>query len=121
MTLKDFDAARRERKRTLNPEQDKPIVFQIGGHAFSCAKVLPYGLVLDIALVPDDAPQTLQVAALNNLILQMIRPEHHEAWEALTRDTEDGLDLDDIKAVVSWMMEVYTGRPTVPSSTSVEQ
>lgn len=118
--LKDFDAARSERKRKLgNPDQ--VVAFRIGGQEFRCQPVLPYGLVLDIALVPDDAPQTMQVAALDNLIFQMLKPECHDAWHAIVRDTENGLDLEDVRTIVQWMMEVYTGRPTEPSSTSAEQ
>lgn len=115
MALKDFDAARRERRRNR-----EPIAFRLGGQEFTLPATLPAGHILDLIEADADGnPVATLVACRRFLAAILASDEDRERLEVVLRSHDDPVDLnDDLIEVVDWIAEQYTGRPTKRSSDS---
>lgn len=110
MAHRDFDAEVAERAR----ERD-PIEFTLGGVRFTCRPVCPFGAALALIEAPEitvDLAGAVAgiVAFLEQVVVDDQVPEVNEAVRKVNADTA--------YAVVRWLSEAYSGRPTVPSSDS---
>ncbi len=113
--MKDFDEARRERE-----ERDRS--FTIGGEQFvrRVAVAPEQILTWNKATAGDIEPNEEEWLALyDETILAMLEPGQAEKW-AQVRDPElaNPLTTGDLTALVRWLFEEMTGRPTGPSSDS---
>lgn len=114
MPHRDFDAYRKER------DQDKPrtqhdVSFRLGGIDFECIKILPSGLILDLAAAPDPEEKPMEaVAALRNFVLNIIVEGQRDQFLEVLRRPDDPADFDTLAAVVEYLSREYAGRPTTP-------
>lgn len=110
MAHRDFDAEVAERAR----ERD-PIEFTLGGVRFTGRPVVPFGAALDLAAAPElksDLAGAVEgiVAFLEQVVVDDQVPQVRDAVRRVNADMAYGC--------VVWLSEVYSGRPTEPSSGS---
>jgi hypothetical protein len=85
---------------------------------FDCAADPPGGVMLDVANISEGS-RGEQVLAIGRLLDGVLLPDSRDRFEKRMRDPLNPITLDDAIDVVSWLaQEVYSGRPTVPSSPS---
>lgn len=119
-SVKDFDAARRERSKTV-----KLPTFKLGGEKFTLRQRATIGESVDLALAPEPDPDVEVAAPTLATFVQFIsdrladEDEVDRFVEVLHR-RKDPIDDVALYEVVNWIAEVLTGRPTVPSSDSLD-
>lgn len=114
MTFRDFDQVRKERAR-----ETEPIRFRLGGQDFTCAPQPTLADVFDLLDAPeafdDGAPVAAGVRALTLFIDKLlIDDKNRRRFKKLLRAHD--VDGFDIVALGEWLVEQYTGRPTLPST-----
>lgn len=99
------------RHRSFSTTVDKePITFDVDGEEFTAVPDLPGGVLLDIA-------QTLMkrdfsIEGLNSFFNAAIVPDDHERFAKMIRK-EAGPGLDVLVDITKFLVEEYTGFPTV--------
>lgn len=112
--MKDFDAERQRREEAEATVEDRD--FKIGGEFFRAKrKVRPEVLIelSKIEAMADNLDGILET--MDSTIQAMIEPndDAYARYRAMRERDDDSLvDLDDLQEVVSWLIEVFTGRPT---------
>lgn len=107
---RDFDAEVAERAREADP-----ITFTLGGVRFEARPVCPFGAVLDLAAAPEITVDLAgAVAGIVAFLSQVVVDDQAE----LVDDAVRSVNADVAYGVVRWLVEAYSGRPTVPSSGS---
>lgn len=103
----------------------EPIVFTIDGDEFSAFPMIPVPVLQEVVQIQrgkgdadklDVVERGLRVL---DLLLDGPSAERLRARMA-SRDLAEAVDFDQVSQIISWLMEVHTGRPTRPSSESSE-
>lgn len=114
---RDFDLARRERAAKRDPVQ-----FTLGGVRFTLLPVIPIGSAFDLLDAPEvtssDDLTSPATVALCRFIREALIDGDEERWDQVLRSTADPVDPEAILEVATYITEVYTGRPSEPSSGS---
>jgi hypothetical protein len=117
MPHRDFDAARAERER-----QVEPVTFTLGGEQFQCVLAPSVGDALDLADAPEPETSLIgSVRAIVRFVDKILVPADRARFAELIRkmDTPHGpVNAYDLIEVGVWLGEEYAGRPTDPSSDS---
>lgn len=117
MPHRDFDAARAERERKV-----EPVTFRLGGQDFTCVLAPSVGDALDLADAPEpEASLVGSVRAIVRFVDKMLVPEDRARFTALIHDmdTPHGpVNSYDLIELGVWLGEEYGGRPTEPSTGS---
>jgi hypothetical protein len=114
---RDFDAARAERERTVDP-----VTFTLGGEDFSCVLAPSVGDAFDLADAPE--PETSLIGscrAITAFVDKILVPKDRPRFKNLIRkmDTPHGpINALDLVELGSWLGEEFSGRPTGPSTES---
>ena len=93
--------------------------FTVGGETFHWCDVRPEVLT---SFEPsangkdDDADATWRM--MDDQILLFVSKDEHERWRALRVRDDKPVTIAQLNAILLWLMEEQTGRPTVPSSPS---
>ena len=108
MAYRDFAAARSEAER-------EPIAFSLGGERFEC---LPKGTtpVTGALLAFSARPLTFSSAA--TFVRDVIEPGDEERFDKLRARKHEPVEHDVVMSLAMWLVEVYTGRPTLRSHDS---
>ena len=115
--FEDFDAARRERQRAL-----EPIRFRLGGIDFNCVKTPTLADAFELATAPepitfDGTPNLAAVAAITRFIEALIStPKQRKQFAKLLARRDDVIDRETIIDLGGWLAEQYAGRPTLRST-----
>jgi hypothetical protein len=99
---------------------DDDLEFIIGGEKFTMIYVRPEVLAA-IAADADDAddkPFSQTLADNDAQIKLFLRPEDHERWDALRAREENPVTQRQLNELITYLVEVQTGRPTLPPSPS---
>lgn len=117
MPHRDFDAARAERERKV-----EPVTFRLGGQDFTCVLAPSVGDALDLADAPEpEASLVGSVRAIVRFVDKMLVAEDRQRFADLIRslDTPHGpVNSYDLVELGVWLGEEYGGRPTEPSTES---
>lgn len=105
MPFADFDAARRE-------AVNEPVAFQLRGERFECLARCPAGDLFTLA------GRGLTPASARDFIAGVVADDHLERFAKVLANKDDPVDLAEVVAITEWLVEVYTGRPTKPSTGS---
>lgn len=113
--MKNFDEKRAQRQAI-----DRH--FQIGGEQYVARvsvrpeKLSPYEQLKE----SDDITETLKI--IDELIIAFIETgnDAHARYRAMREREEDAVGVEDLQDLVEWLMEIHTGRPTVPPGGSTE-
>lgn len=104
MAFRDFEAARREHKH-------EPIVFSLRGERFVCVPVAPAMVVFDLA-VRGFTPVSCQLF-IEAVLEASDEVDNVSRFAAVLANTEDPVSVSDLAVIVGWLVEHYTGRPTL--------
>lgn len=138
--MHDFDKARIERAER-DKQTAKEREFRIGGEKFTWRPGVRPEALSDLALikagkrdkegnllrdadgeiVDAGTPMNESIAIIDGIIVDMIESsdDAHTRWRELRSRQDDPITLDDMQAVVQWLVEQQTGRtPTPPRSRS---
>ncbi len=109
MPSRDFDAARAERRREVDP-----IRFTLGGETFVCVARIPVGHAFDLMDAPELTPTNYAecARALDRFIMAVLLDDvSRERWQALLRRVDDPIDDWALIEVGTWLAEAYSGTP----------
>ena len=110
------------RKTFQTARDDADVVpFDIDGEEFIAVgpQRLPPGVMIDIAGAETSKDIMVKMAAFGGFFDGVLLPESAERFAARMRDPERTIDWDTLGDIVVWLIEeVYTDRPTMPSSDS---
>lgn len=106
--MKDFDERRRERE-----QRDRG--FTLGGETFVMKTgVRPEVLAAYEAIDVNASPEA-KLETMDSMVLDFLEPENGAAltkYKAVRAIEDNPVTLQDIQAVIEWMIEAQTGRPT---------
>jgi hypothetical protein len=114
---RDFDAARAERERIVDP-----VTFTLGGEQFQCVLAPSVGDALDLADAPE--PETSLIGSVRAIVAfidKILVPADRAKFGEVIRkmDAPHGpVNSYDVIEVGVWLSEEFSGRPTVPSTDS---
>lgn len=113
----DYELARRERNAKREPQQ-----VVMGGERFSLLPTIPLSAGFDLVDAPEPEPgaqlESAAVRAICTFIRLALVDADQERFDALLARREDAVDAIDVMAYGALIAEVYTGRPTGPSTGS---
>lgn len=117
--MKNFDKVRRERI-------DRDREFIIGGETFAYRSgVRPEALVPWFQLQSGESlvgetrlSQEQQLKVMDDTVLAFLEEGQAEKWASVRMSVENPVTLKDIDALIEWLIEEQTGRPTEPLSDS---
>lgn len=90
---------------------------------FRCVEEAPSALVSDVLLagsVSPDGTVKHAVGVLVRFLETVIVDDDREKFRLLIRDPKRHVQASLLGEVVSWLIEVYTGRPTTPPTSSAD-
>lgn len=119
---RDFDAARAERVRHIDP-----VTFVLGGRRFTCVPEPTLGdaLALADAPEPDESP-TAALKATLRFVEAMIQPSQRRRFRRMARRQKANwwakgrppVGSHEVYELAVWLASEHSGRPTRPSSGS---
>ena len=114
--MKNFDEARAEREA-----RDRS--FQIGGETFSYRPAIaPEAILRWSQMTGGEMPDLTEVEAIeifDETVVAFLEPGQDEKWARVrSKDAKHPINLADLRALVSWLFEEQTGRPTSQPSDS---
>jgi hypothetical protein len=122
--MSDLDVERRERQQAREIALgDRSFTF--GGEKFTHVRDCPWD-VIERAAALDLAEGVTVLSELRALVTELIEPgaeltqaegdpiryENHERFAALLRRRQDPITVDDVSALLRWLMGAASGRPT---------
>lgn len=121
MPHRDFDAARAERLRKV-----EPVAFTIGGERFTCVAEPTLGDALALADAPEPEDNEAAAArALVRFVESLLVPSDRARWRrTIARQRysrwrrRPPVSTSELIELGAWLTVAYTARPTVPSSDS---
>lgn len=119
MPFQDFDAARRERLRAL-----QPIKFRFGGKDFACVIMPTIADSFELATAPepvlmDGTPVLAGVAAITRFIEALLaNNRQRRQFQKVLRNRKDVIDQQAIIDLGGWLAEQFTNRPLGSSTGS---
>lgn len=113
----DYELARRERNAKREPMQ-----VVMGGERFTLLPTIPLSAGFDLVDAPEptqtDGLESEAIRAICTFIRLALIDEDQPRWDALLARRKDAIEAPDVLMYGALISEVYTGRPTVPSSGS---
>lgn len=113
----DYELARRERNAKREPNR-----IVMGGEEFTLLPTIPISAAFDLVDAPEPGPdatiESEAIRAIASFIRLALVDEDQPRWDDLIARREDAIDGFDVMAWGRILAEVYTGRPTVPSTGS---
>jgi len=103
----------------VTAENSEPVSFKLYGEDFQCRAQIPGKVMLDLATRSadeNDAAGNAQV--ITDFFDFVLVPESAARFSALCMDPERVVTIEQLMAIVSWLMETYAERPTTRSEDS---
>ena len=91
--------------------------FTVGGETFHWRDVRPEVLTSFEPSENGDDPNSAW-RLMDDQILLFIQPDEHDKWKALRARDEGAVTIAQLNAILLWLMEEQTGRPTQAPSPS---
>lgn len=105
------------REFTLEPSTADPPTFSIADREFKCLPEPPAGVLTDF-LATAHGDVAVKLSGLVGFISGCLSDAEAEAFELLLHDKDTVVPLATLGDIAQWLAEVFTGRPTTPSSSS---
>lgn len=103
--MHNFDPERKERQTT---DRD----FILGGMEFRRRASVRPEVMIEFEDLPRGAGAAKSLQVMDNLIIDYLEPEYHDAYRELRQREEDAVNARDLAEVVNWLIGGSTGRPT---------
>lgn len=104
------------------------VAFALQGRTFNCVRAIALDAMQEIVLTmkgkAEDEDKDGNVALpvvidrLKAAFKLVLRDDEYVPFLAMLGDKDDPADLDQLQEIISWLVGVYTTRPTPPSSDS---
>ena len=108
--------------RNFDELLSKDRTFTVRGQSFTWRDVKPEVLTLfdseAILGKNGDSDETAVWKLIDAQILLFIEPGQHESWAKLRAREEEPVTIQQLNAILEWLMEAQTGRPTETPSPS---
>lgn len=105
--VKDFTLARTD------------VRFRIGSDIFYCAPDIPFRMVADIGSMASSDVGTSSYEKFLIFLRGIMHPDSAARFQERLDSLEEPIGIQQIKALMPWLLEQYGLRPTEPSSESV--
>jgi hypothetical protein len=92
--------------------------FTVAGETFQWRNVRPEVLTSFEQSDDKDADADAAWRLMDDQILLFLHKNDHDRWRELRAREENPVTIAQLNAILLWLMEEQTGRPTVPSSPS---
>lgn len=103
-------------------KERKVIEFRIDDDVFVCPPALPAGTLMRFIAkfnkLQNAADSEEQIALMNDTLAVVLQPESFDLLKIRMEDPHNPVDLDQLNAILEWVMGEYGLRPTQPSSSS---
>lgn len=96
----------------------EPIRFTVDGDTFECAAVLPAGAGYDLVAAATSGDKGQMVALAGASLDAIMLPESARRFAQRMRDPERPITDAQVGAILRWLTEQYSARPTTPASSS---
>lgn len=115
--MKEFTTAIAEAQET-DEDRDEGQVFKVDGVECRCFKPEDGQLAILMASVSRSQNWQTQVAGIINFFVEVLDDDSHQYIVSRLMDRDDPFGLDEVKDIMEWMVEDWTGRPIQPPSVS---
>lgn len=97
-----------------NAEGLEPVEFSIFGETFRCHPGLPGKVMLEIvSMGSEDSSPGSTAKAINDFFKSVLASDDdYKRFDKLCKDPEKLIPVDQIMAIVMWLLETYSERPT---------
>lgn len=112
--MKDFDEARDERKSA-----DR--AFRFGGETFVMKATVRPEVMVGYESINTDTDALVALSIIDDMVISFIEggEDAERRYRAVRAREEDAISMDDLNALVEWLISEQTGRPTsAPSASS---
>lgn len=99
-------------------DDDLAMAFTVDGEELVCFPPSDGQLAILIASVGRHSSQHQQIAGIINFFVEVMDERSHGYVVGRLLDREDPFGLEEVEAIMSWMIEEWTGRPTQSPSVS---
>lgn len=100
-----------------SPPSVDPITFDVDGEVFEAAGAPPGGALLDVVNFATGT-NLQRIKAIGDFLNAALVPESRERFLVRLRSTENPISLATAAQVMAWLLGKYSGRPTVPSTST---
>lgn len=97
----------------------EPVTFELDGDMFECVRKMPVELTKQISGLKNAESTAARLDMLVNMIRNLLRDSSLELFNKRLNDKDNPIDIEEVGEITEWLVEVYTGRPLVPSEGSV--
>lgn len=115
--MREFTTAVAEAAET-DEDRDNGNPFLVDGVECHCYKPEDGQLAVLLASVSRSQNWQTQVAGIINFFVEVLDDQSHQHIVGRLMDRNDPFGLDEVKDIMEWMVEDWTGRPTQPPSVS---
>lgn len=116
-TMKEFVTALKAVEDEQN-EDDGAMHFTVDGRELTCYPPSDGQLAILIATTGRHTSQATQVAGVVNFFVEVMDEPSHAYLVDRLLDRTDPFGIEEVEAIMSWMIEEWTGRPTQSPSVS---
>lgn len=93
----------------------EPVTFDIAGETFTASPEIQ-GIVLMDFLEASDGGGVGSIVAFKNFIKEALGEEEYAKFDKHLRTSKENVDVEQIAAIVAYLVEEYTSRPTKASA-----
>lgn len=110
--MKDFDEARAERTAA-----DR--TFKLGGEVFVMKAAVRPEVMVGYESMNPDTPALEALGIIDDMVVSFLEGDTAEGrYRAIRARDDDPISMDDLNALVEWLVAEQTGRPTTAPSAS---
>jgi len=106
----------------VNLDEVEPLTFDLGGEEFTCYSEVQGKTVLDVLRMTtegdEDSRGLLLLVSTLDFFKKVMPAEEHERLTKLMEDPQRIVPMSTMSAIMLWLVEEYSNRPTEPSSAS---
>jgi hypothetical protein len=114
--MKSFETAVRD--VVDEEEEDYGLAFEVDGRELRCYRPHEGQVVLLMASFGRHSSQTDKVAGIIDFFVETLDEPSHQHLVGRLLDRNDPFSVEDVEAIMEWMIEEWSGRPTKRPSAS---
>jgi hypothetical protein len=90
------------------------VQFSLYGETFNCRRGVPGKVMIDLAVRSgDDSSPASNASVIDDFFKAvLVGEEEYARFDALCKDPDKLIQIDQIMEIVTWLMEMYAERPT---------
>lgn len=112
--MKEFITA----AKAVDENDDEGILFTVDDYQFKAFRPTDGQIAVLMSAQTGYASDSTKVAAIINFFVGVLDTEAHQVLVTRLLDRDDPFDLEQVNAILEWLLEEWTGRPTKPSTGS---